>query len=87
MDQLLQIFEKNNLKIIGELELCLVTGITDSGQQTSSTVKLHEIFDLFRSGTLEENNKMRLILIIYITIELNSVDYQILETFMSDKLK
>jgi len=32
MDQLLQIFEKNNLKIIGELELCLVTGITDSGQ-------------------------------------------------------
>ena len=75
MDQLLQIFEKNNLKIIGELELCLVTGITDSGQQTSSTVKLHEIFDLFRSGTLEETNKMRLILIIYITIELNSVDY------------
>ena len=87
MDQLLQIFEKNNLKIIGELELCLVTGITDSGHQTSSYVKLHEIFDLFRSGTLEENNKMRLILIIYITIELNSVDYQILETFMSDKLK
>ena len=68
------IFEKKDLKDIGELEQTLATGIGQDGKSPSTSKLLQQISARMDSKVLDDYDKTRLVLIAAITIEMAAKD-------------
>ncbi|CAD8082896.1 unnamed protein product [Paramecium sonneborni] len=72
------IFENKGLKEIAEIEQSLVTGIDDAGKSISTTKIQSSVTTKLRIETLDEYDKLRLILLTSIGLEMSEKDRKIL---------
>ncbi|CAD8085369.1 unnamed protein product [Paramecium sonneborni] len=77
------IFENKGLKEIGEIEQGLVTGIDGAGKSISTTKIQSQVATKLMSETLDDYDKLRLILLTSIGLEMSEKDRKIL----TDKIK
>nr|CAH69616.1 Sec1-4 syntaxin-binding protein [Paramecium tetraurelia] len=77
------IFENKGLKEIGEIEQGLITGIDGAGKSISTTKIQSAVATKLMSETLDEYDKLRLILLTSIGLEMSEKDRKIL----TDKIK
>ena len=72
-------FKEKSLSEVGELELCLATGVTADGKETSSGQLLAEVMDTIRKSTqLTKEEMLRLAILTIVCIKLSKADYQTL---------
>ena len=64
------IFEKKDLRSVGELEQSLATGLEASGEKTKEKTLISQISSRLQSDALDDNDKLRLVLIATLTLEL-----------------
>eukprot|EP01016_Furgasonia_blochmanni_P041966 TRINITY_DN5524_c0_g2_i6.p1 TRINITY_DN5524_c0_g2~~TRINITY_DN5524_c0_g2_i6.p1 ORF type:complete len:305 (+),score=41.56 TRINITY_DN5524_c0_g2_i6:885-1799(+) len=78
IDKCQEEFIKKNLREIGELEQCLVTGVSEEGKSCSIKWLISNILEIITSGKLTDENRLRLLMIAAICIELNEKDWRML---------
>lgn len=64
------IFEKKDLRSVGELEQSLATGLEASGEKSKEKTLISQISSRLQSDALDDNDKLRLVLIATLTLEL-----------------
>ncbi|CAD8050144.1 unnamed protein product [Paramecium primaurelia] len=70
IDQIWKQFETKGLKDLGELEQALATGTTKQGNQTKSDQLYQEVLFMLQSKIIQDNDKIRLVLIILLTVSM-----------------
>ncbi|CAD8048319.1 unnamed protein product [Paramecium sonneborni] len=70
IDQIWKQFETKGLKDLGELEQALATGTTKQGNQTKSDQLYQEVLYMLQSKIIQDNDKVRLVLIILLTVQM-----------------
>jgi syntaxin-binding protein 1 len=87
IEECLKAFNKKELKELGEIEQCLATGIDNTGQSVKNPKLISMIAQRMAYGKLESGDKLRLMMIASVALDLNEKDRKSLIQSLPDNDK